>query len=49
MERDAAKIATLLVFGAILVDIGTHGSAFSGILNILGTIWTKSLSTVAGH
>ena len=48
MERDIAKVATLLVMGAILVDVATHGNVFVAIGKTIGNIWTSSLSTVAG-
>lgn len=48
MERDIAKVATLLVMGAILVDVATHGNVFVAIGETIGNIWTSSLSTVAG-
>lgn len=48
MERDIAKVATLLVFGAILVNIGTHGSVFTSLANTLRQIWVGSLSIVSG-
>ena len=48
MERDIAKVATLIVFGAILVDIGTHGDAFAKIFDIVRRIWLGSVSVVAG-
>jgi hypothetical protein len=48
MERDIAKVATLLVFGAILVNIGTHGQVFTAIIDSLRKIWIGSLSVVSG-
>ena len=48
MERDIAKVATLLVMGAILVNVATHGNVFVAIGKTIGNIWTSSLSTVAG-
>lgn len=48
MERDLAKLGTLLIFGAILVNVGTHGEAFNGLLNTLRRIWLGGLSVVAG-
>jgi hypothetical protein len=48
MERDIAKVATLLVFGAILVNIGTHGSVFTGLATTIKNIWLGSLSVVSG-
>ncbi len=48
MERDLAKLATLMIFGAILVDLGTHGSAFATVFKAIGDIWNGSLGIVAG-
>jgi hypothetical protein len=48
LERDAAKIATLLVVAAILVNIGLHGQVFTGLANVIRQIWLNSLSIAAG-
>jgi hypothetical protein len=42
-------IAALIVYGAMLADVLSHGQASVNLVNGLGNVWTASVRSVAGQ
>lgn len=42
------NVAVLIVYGAMLADVLSHGETTQGIINSFGSMWNSSINTVAG-
>ena len=42
-------VGVLIVYGAMLADVLSHGPAAVGVINGVGNVWSTSIKTVAGQ
>ena len=43
------NVAVLIVYGAMLADILSHGAVTQGIIDSVSSMWNTSIRTVAGQ
>lgn len=43
------NVAVLIVYGAMLADVLSHGQVTQGIIDSFGGMWNTSIKTVAGQ
>lgn len=43
------SLGVLVIYGAMLADVLSHGQAAVGLINGLGNVWSTSVRTVSGQ